>query len=169
MFKHHSFLTTYSDIMSGCTNHSTPAAITEIRRGFHWKNFGRLMKSRIFATNYNPSDKKRKYSQMYQDSRFYIHVAAFWVVTTFIQVGGYHSLEGIYCFHLPHRGVEFYLEGGGRMYPKMLITIYLAACCQKLDTTWTLEWYSLCNYSTFVTSYSRKLHTLLLKMCTIQN
>jgi hypothetical protein len=55
------------------------------------------------------------------------------------------------------------------MYPKMLITIYLAACCQKLDTTWTLEWYSLCNYSTFVTSYSRKLHTLLLKMCTIQN
>jgi len=81
---------------------------------------------------------------MYQDSRLYIQAAAFWAVTTFLQVSSYHSLEGIFCFHLPHRGVEFYLEGGGRMCHKMLITIYLATCCQKLGTTWTSEWHSLC-------------------------
>jgi hypothetical protein len=53
---------------------------------------------------------------MYQVSRLYIYVAAFWIVTKVIQVGKYHSLEGIFCFYLPHRRVEFYLEGGRRMY-----------------------------------------------------
>ena len=58
---------------------------------------------------------------MYQVSRLYIHVSAFWVVTKFIQVGSYYSLEGIFYFHLPHRRAEFYLESGGRMYYKMLV------------------------------------------------
>jgi hypothetical protein len=47
---------------------------------------------------------------MYQVSSFYIHVV-FRVVRTFFQEGSYHSLEEVFCFLLPPRGVEFYLEG----------------------------------------------------------
>jgi len=49
-------------------NQSIPTAITEIRRCFHRKNFGRLKESKIFVTNYNPSDKKKE---------VYINVSSF--------------------------------------------------------------------------------------------